>query len=669
MPRYEEEVLVEGRATEVPTSSTTWAKFPALIQETPASVGVVPSVVLESQDSRVLGDAVRNVSGVNVATGFGVFDFFTIRGFDSLDTGLVLTDGALEPESSFYQLYNVERVEVLKGPSAFLYGGNPLSGTVNLVRKEPQYESFSNFEFSYGSFATYRGTADVNWARSDDRLAFRLNGLYTSSSFYRDDKSNHLAAINPALTFHLNHTTPLTINFEYVGNQYEPDTGLPLLDHQLPDIPRTRSYQSPLDRSDQDIYRFRVDLRTEVHSNITLQNKFYFTDLNWQSDGTLLAGAFPNRQGDPQVVRSLMLLDDRRKLAGNQLEALFDFSTGSVEHKLLAGIEARRLTDVFTLDVAALPNIDLLDPVETTTEPLYILPGQSSAANARTLNFAPYVLDRLTFSQKLQVFLGGRWDTIDYKDPVSDTNRDTSDFSPMLGTVFSLNPDLSFYANTGRSFAPPSSRIVGERQPEESWQVEVGAKKRIPARQGSLTAAFYQLERTNIGIPDESGFTQQIGSQRSRGIELELAVEMPRGWLTLAAYAYNDSVLTEFAESVFTGRQPPFVTLDRSGNRAPFAPKHIFNAWTMRHFANGLGIGGGIRYLSRQFIAPDNAFAIDGYVTLDATLSYQHQNWLLKLNFKNLTNQEYETRGFGNSAVIPADPFAVYANLQFWLGS
>ena len=119
-----------------PTGVTTF-KLAVPVQLTPASVSVVPRAVFESQDAFVLGDALRNVSGVSVATGFGVFDFFTIRGFDSLSSALVLTDGAFEPESTFYPLYNVRQVEVVKGPAAFLYGANPLSGAVHLVRKQP----------------------------------------------------------------------------------------------------------------------------------------------------------------------------------------------------------------------------------------------------------------------------------------------------------------------------------------------------------------------------------------------------------------------------------------------------------------------------------------------------------------------------------------------------
>jgi outer membrane receptor protein involved in Fe transport len=365
----------------------------------------------------------------------------------------------------------------------------------------------------------------------------------------------------------------------------------------------------------------------------------------------------------------MLLLDDRQKALGNQLEGLFSLTTGSVEHSLMAGFEARRLTDVFTLDAALLPTIDLYNPVETASEPLFMIPGQSTAADARTINLGLYFVDQLTFSEKFQLFVGGRWDGMDYKDQVTATERAANEFSPMLGAVYSPVKDWSVYANYGRAFAPPSSRVVGEREPEKSRQIEVGVKKSLASQNGLISFAVYDLERENIGIPDANGFTQQAGTQRSRGVEIEMAVEACSGWLTNASYAFNDSELTQFSEMVFTGRQPPFVVFDRTGNQAPFAPRHILNLWTMKELPGGFRIGGGTRYLSSQFIAPDNRYAIDGYVTFDAMVSYRQSNWLFKLNFKNFTGQEFETRGFGNSSVIPADPFTVYASIELSLGS
>ncbi|MCB1058402.1 MAG: TonB-dependent receptor plug domain-containing protein, partial [Acidobacteria bacterium] len=169
----EDEVFVEGRLPDIPTSNTVAAKLPLPLRETPASVTVIPTSLTEEQRGFILGDALENVSGVNVQTGNGVYDFFVIRGLDSVSSGLILTDGAPEPETTFYQLYNVDRVEVLKGPSAFLYGGSPLGGTVNLVRKQPEAERFTRAAGYGGSFGTFETTVDTNLASADGSLAFR----------------------------------------------------------------------------------------------------------------------------------------------------------------------------------------------------------------------------------------------------------------------------------------------------------------------------------------------------------------------------------------------------------------------------------------------------------------------------------------------------------------
>ena len=145
-------VLVEGELPFIPTTNTITTKLPVELDWTPANVGIVNGALVEEQNGQILGDALQNVSGVNVQTGQGVFDFFTVRGFDSLSSALVLTDGAPEPEATFYQMYNTERVEMFKGPAGFLYGPNPLAGAVNIVRKQPAASDFGALTLGWQFF-------------------------------------------------------------------------------------------------------------------------------------------------------------------------------------------------------------------------------------------------------------------------------------------------------------------------------------------------------------------------------------------------------------------------------------------------------------------------------------------------------------------------------------
>ena len=653
-----EELVVTGARLDLPKVNTTAAKMSLSLHQTPASVGVVSGALIENRNGAVLGDALANVSGVSVHTGFGVHDFFVIRGFDSLDNGLVLTDGAAEPEVTFYHLYNIDRVEVLKGPGAFLYGGSPLSGTVQLVRKQALFGNFARLRASYGRFNDQSVAADIG--RASAGLALRLNALWQSADNYRDAKDNTNIALNPSFTWRLDERSTLRLNLEYVDAEYASDSGLPIdpiNGANLADVPRTRSYQSPFDASDQTIYRLRLDFDTRLGDHLVLRDKFYYTDLDWLSKGTLFGGVSPNEQGAMvELNRILLDLDDRQKLIGNQVEALFSLETGAVQHQFLLGLELSRLDDDYTLDVAALPNIDLFAPVETAEGPLFNIPGQSTAGDTRALVLAPYFVDRLTFSPRFQLFAGGRFDVVDYEDKLTPTQRDYRKFSPMLGAVFAPAPDLSLYANAGLAFAAPSARVVGERRAEESTQFEVGAKKRLLAGRLNLNLALFHLDKENIAIPDQTGVTRQNGDQRSRGLEVEVATRPAVDWHIFATYAFLDAELTRFNERFFVPQLNDFLFFEHGGNNPAFAPDHLLTLWTARDLPHNLTLGAGARFVDSQFIAADNAFAIDSALTFDASLAYHYGKTQWRLNFENLTGTKYETRGFGSTSAIPAPP-------------
>ena len=325
-----------------------------------------------------------------------------------------------------------------------------------------------------------------------------------------------------------------------------------------------------------------------------------------------------------------------------------------------------RQQDRFDFDVALLAPIDVFSPVESPFPP-FPLPGQARSADARADIVAPYLVDQIRLSDRWQVLAGLRFDLIDFQDDVSGVSRSDDELSPMLGVVFAPTPMTSFYANASEAFAPPSTFAIAEDQiPEESRQLEVGLKKIFYDGKATATVALYELKRENLAIPDDNGITQQTGDQRSRGVELEVRADLGRGLQLYAVYAYTDAELTRFAETVLVGFFPPTpLTVDRSGNTPAFAPEHILNLWLSRHLAGGLGFGFGGRYVSDQFIAEDNAFEIDAYFLLDAAIYYRRGPWRLSLNLDNLTDEEYLSRGFGGTSVIPAPGFTSSLGLQY----
>jgi len=667
---------VEVKETHIPTSNTIATKLPVSQQDTPSNIGVVGDRLLAEQYAVDLGLALQNISGVNVQGGSGIFDTFVIRGFESLQSSMVMTDGVPEPEVTTYQTYNAEGVEVLKGPSGYLYGINPLAGAVNIVRKQPAPINFASFTGTYGSFDTVRGALDWNRSGMGGDGNFRLNGLWEDSSRYRDDKDSSVWAINPGFAWHLSEDSTLNFNLEYTSAEYSPDSGVPLWNGEIADVPRKWSYQSPFDFSDQTLGRFQVDFESRMSDRLTLRNKTYYRDLDWQTNGTVFNGVFPTGPNfEPEVSRTLTLLDDAQSFAGNQFEAVMTLDSGPVSHRLLTGIELSYFGDRYTLEAGLLPSIDLFDPVETATQlpptfPIDFLdPTVPASADARSVVIAPYVVDQMKLSTRWQLMVGARYDDIDYEDSLNDVSRDDSDVSPMLGVVYAPTPTLSFYANGGESFAPASPRVSGDREPEVSDQVEVGAKKQFLEGKVRTTFAFYRLDRENIAIPDSNGISQQVGDQRSDGFELEVAAEPIPRLRTFLSYAYTDAELTNFTQIALVGfdgnGQPIFAPVDRSGNTPAFVPESLANLWVSYGFRGGFGLGGGLRYIGEQFIGEDNAFAIDAALVTDAMASYDFKAWRVQLNFRNLTDEEYEVRGFGTQSVIPADPASVYATLGY----
>ncbi len=670
-PRFETAVDVEGEPHALPDTNVTAMKVGIPILRTPASVAVVPATLVEDQGGAVLSDSLRNVSGVGVGTVFGLFDHFVVRGFDSLSGGLVLTDAAAEPEATQYPLYNVERVEVLKGPSAFVYGGSPLGSVVHLVRKQPQDARFGELDVSFGSFGTWDARVDLNAARSGGWAAIRLNALSRGTDSWRDGRQGRLHAINPALRLTPSPSTRVDVNVEYLRSELAPDSGLPLSPFfTVPAVPRSRSFQSPLDDSRQNLWRLRLDADLRVSSATTLHGKIYYTDLDWDSTATLLSGLQPTGAG-LAVNRSLAILDDRQRLLGRQFEAASRFSTWGADHRLLTGFENSRLTDRFRQDAALLPAIDLLLPVETAQPPARVIPGFSAAADATAFVTALYLVDRIAFSERLLLLLGARLDAIDYVDDATATERNATRVSPMGGVVVSPNDGLSLYVVASSAFAPPSSQVSGPRDPETSRQFELGAKASIIGGKGLATAAVYDLRRENIAIPDASGLLRQNGDQRSRGFELELRAETG-ATSVVAGYAFTDATMERFAERVVsfdpTTFMPVFTTIDRSGNAPPFAPRHLFNAWASHRFS-AVELGAGLRLVGRQLVAEDNLVAIDSYALVDVMAAYRLGRARFIVNLHNVTGAEYASRGFGGSSVIPGSPFAAFARVEVGLGS
>lgn len=660
----DETVDVEGKAPKPPSLAGIERRLPMDAQDVPASLSSVGQALLADQGALTLSDALLNVPGINVQTGSSPFDQWTLRGFDGLSSSLVLSDGSVEPESTMMHLYNVDRVEVLRGAAGFLYGGRAMAGTVNLVRKRPTAGDFVHLGLLGGSYGLLEGTVDANW-QINEQSGFRINGLWRTADNFRDDNELDVTAINPSWAWKDDDTT-VGIHFEFVSNEVTPDSGLPIVSGAIPAVPRERSYSAPFDRSEQEVIRFQVNVEEEITDSLTWRTKLYYNSIDWQSEGTLFTGTF-DLGFTAFAFRAQSALDDRQDFYGVQSELAWTVETGSVTHDILAGVEFGRQEDDFQFDVFSLPMIDVFNPVETATGPGFAFPGQSRFGDVSAEILAPFFFDRISFNDLFQVVLGARWDSIEMDASGTSFARDDDQVSPLFGLVVSPNDAVSLYANYSESFEPQSTLVVGELEPEEGEQVEAGVKLSLLGGKLRADLAWFDLEKTNVAIPDFTGFPSQSGSQQSDGVELELVAALGNGFDLRLAFAHTETEYTEFRELVVFGAGPTdFFVIDRAGNELPWAPENLANLWLSKRIG-ALSLGFGARWVDDQFIAADNAFQVDGYSLFDAAVSYTFDRLQLHLNLYNLGDEDYETRAFAPGAVVPAPGFEAQVGLRYLL--
>ncbi len=630
------------------------------LKRAPFSLSVVSSRNLRESGARQLSDGLIGASSVNLASGYGIFDLFIIRGFDSLTNGLVMIDGVREPESTFLPAYNIERLEILKGPSGFAAGPDAAASTVNVLRKQPLGRDFGAIGGRFGTFKSFDLDADAGATNSTGSLSARLPVFLRGSDGYRD-RENSQWGLNPGLRFVRPSGLVVIANYERLRSEFLPDIGLPLVNGAVPNVSVESNYQAPFDYSEQDVDRARLRIEKKVSDRTRLKNLTYFTRLRWKSDGTLFVGAFvdPRVQG-AITARTLTLLDDDQRLSGNRFWIESDRSAGPSTHRLTAGVEAYELADEYSLDVALLPVIGINRPIETATKPLFMIPGYSVRADAKNRVFSAFAFDEASLGSRVQALFGARVDAFDFTEKAFGIEKSWTRLSPFVGASLELTRTARAFASFSTGFSPASTLALGSKEPEETRQIEGGLRFTSDDSRKRASVTAFELRRNDVTIPDGSGQPRPTGDQRSRGFEFEASAEKSRIGLSMN-YTLTDGVLSRFAEIGTVGFdpatfQPVQGVLDRSGNTSPLAPKHLFAARLRLDLGQGFLASAAFRCLSKQFIAEDNAFAIPSAQFVDAAISYSRGNARISLIGDNLLDEASFTRGYASYSVLPVPP-------------
>lgn len=632
-------------------NSTTATKTDAPIMETPVSIRVVPKALMDDQQAFDVSQAVRNVSGVQFSPVTAGYENFVIRGFDA--SGSIYVNG-LRQTAFAEEVANLQRIEVIKGPAAVLYGRIEPGGLVNLVTSRPLDQPYYSLQQQFGSYDFYRTTVDATGPILEDQsLAYRFNLAYRNNQSFRDFNNYERIFLAPSLTWRISDSTQAHLLFEYQRDDFLADYGFPVIGNRPANFPVNLFLGDPAGFDYQDSQRVYFDWSHAFNEDWKLTNRFMTTLADYRQ-----REIFPfDQPADNRVYKRIVwdVFQNRDSYSTN-LDLTGHFNTWGAAHNVLIGLDYSRFEQSVSGHCCnAVPSIDVLNPVYGNIDPAFLA---TFPENFHTVNFQEWVgvyfQDQIELWDKLHILGGGRYDWATFGSGYSAESVVAADqsrrnleipsqrFSPRIGLVYQPWNWLSLYGNYTESLGASNGRTSNNRPlpPQIAEQYEVGFKTEFFEGRLSSTVALYNITKQNIATPDLStpDLTDSIaiGEARSRGVEFDLAGQLSENWNISATYAYTDTDVTH----------------DNAGNLGhslPNAARNSGSLWTKYNFdsgaLDGFSLGTGVFIVGKRQGNIQNDFQLPGYVRWDVSAAYQYDlgksRLTAQVNIRNLLDKRF----------------------------
>lgn len=627
-------------------------KVRTALEDTPQSISVIPEALIRDANLRSVGELLRFVPGAGAAQGEGHRDQIVLRGNNT--TADFFVDGLRDDVQYYRPLYNLERVEVLRGSNALAFGRGGGGGVVNRITKAPVLERRAATLFGgVDSFGGYFAEADINQPLSDIS-GLRLNAFYEDGRNHRDVFALERFGANPTLRLEPGKNTALILSYEYLNDFRIVDRGVPSLGGTpIRGFRDTFFGDADVNEAELAAHIVRARASHAFSDRLELSAQFVFGDFDKSYRNAFAATAVsfnPSTGAGSLGVEAYFDPTTRRNLIG-QANLVWRTKTGPIRHTLLGGLEAgdqrtanQRINGFFdggepVTSLGRRTVAGLSDPFVVPAITFRAGPGNRNVETDALL-FSGYVQDQLDWGP-VQLLLGGRYDRFDLevRDLLAGQTFQRTDgvFSPRAGLVYQATPNLSGYFSYARSFLPQSGdqflsldASLEALAPERFNSYEVGVKWN-PTERLAFTAALYQLVRDNTRAPSgEAGIIVLTGAQRARGLELSLQGELTRHWSLAASYALQEAELTSGTTAAPAGRE------------SALTPRHTFTLWSRHDLTGRFGVAGGVTYAAESFAAISNATRLPGYTRLDAALYLRLTDHVeAQVNLENLTNVAY----------------------------
>lgn len=635
------------------THASTATKTDTPIMETPMSIQVISQQVMKDQQVVTVEDAIKNVSGVQRDWGYGsLYDSFIIRGFASNSdyrNGFRLQNYAAETA-------NVERIDILKGPAAMLYGRVEPGGMVNIVTKKPLDYAYYSLQQQFGAYDFYRTTVDATGPITDDKsLLYRFNLAYTNTDSFRDFNPTERIFMAPSLTWRPTDATEVNLNFEYKKNDFVLEQGIPSLNgsNRPVDVPISRVFHEPDSSARVDDYVVDLNWLHRFNNSWKLKNGFIARVQDYSIETVVAPFVRPDNQHVGRFANFSNFPD--RHSYGAFIDISGQFDTFGAKHDVLIGSDWFGYSQTMVGSFRPVGDLDIFNPVYGSVDF-----NQQRAFRDNNPNnffkgndewFGIYFQDQITLWEKLHILGGGRHDWATAKNGFSETSLaaidqsivNTERFQPRVGIVYQPWNGLSLYGNYVESLGSNNGRSSSNQpfQPEIAEQFEAGIKTEFFDGRLSSTLAYFHIDKKNIltadlSTPDDIFDQVTIGKARSQGIEWDLKGQITDALSIIGTYAYTDARITKNADG-------------NVGNRLPNVPENSGSVWAKYDFngtpLDGFSLGSGVYVAGQREGDNENTLQLPGYGRWDAMAAYRFKvgktHLTTQFNVNNILDKQY----------------------------
>jgi catecholate siderophore receptor len=644
------------RAAYAATSSRTATKTDTPLRDTPQSATVLTRAFIADQSMQSMADAVRFMPGITMAQGEGHRDAPVIRGQSS--TADFFVDGVRDDAQYLRDLYNVERVEALKGSNAMIFGRGGGGGIINQVRREAPWSNVGTLTLEGGSFDHKRGTLDVGGPLGE-HVALRLDGVYEKSRGFRDASRISRRGVTPTATILAGSGTVVRLDYENFRDDRNVDRGIPSFRGAPSPASITTFFGDPrLSSSLAELNAGSIVVDRALGGGLSLRNRTRVVhyDKFYQN---VFPGAL-DTTGTQVTLQGYNSATDRVNLF-NQTDLTGTLLTGVVRHTVLAGAElSRQRTDnfrntgYFNGSATATSNtVPFANP--TTAVSVAFRQSATDADNqARADVGALYVQDQVELSPQWQAIAGVRVDAFTVRFHNNRNGQDLERYdrlvSPRGGVIYKPITPASLYASYGVSHLPGSgdqfSSLTATTQtlePERFDNYELGAKWDVRPTL-ALTGAVFRLDRSNSTAPDPANpqRTIQTGAQRTTGFELGVTGDVTSAWQLVAGVSSQRARITSRTSA------------GAEGATVPLVPSSTFSIWNRVQVAPMVAVGAGAVHQARMYAALDNSVTLPAFTRYDGALYVSLPlRTRAQLNVENLFDTRYYATSHGNNNIMP----------------